>query len=64
MTKQQSLIDCLSLTEAAQRLGVSVRTIRRQIEGGGIPSIKIGRRHVIRNSSLAEFLTASEARVV
>lgn len=63
MTKQQILIDCLSLAEAAQRVGVSVRTIRRQIERGGIPSIKIGRRHVIRNSSLVEFLAASEARV-
>lgn len=62
MTTAQSLIECLSLAEAAERLGVSVRTIRRQIAIGGIPSIKIGRRHVIRNSSLAEFLAASEAR--
>lgn len=63
MISQQNLHECLSLHEVAGRLGVSVRTIRRQVKAGELPSLKIGRRHLIRSNTLAEFLAASEARV-
>lgn len=33
----------LSATEAAERLGISLRTVRRRIADGSLPSVRIGR---------------------
>jgi excisionase family DNA binding protein len=43
----------VSIGVAAATLGVSVRFIRRHIWDGDLPSVKLGRRVLIRSSDLA-----------
>ncbi|MEI8147065.1 MAG: helix-turn-helix domain-containing protein [Alphaproteobacteria bacterium] len=57
VTESQAL---LTFTEAGRRLGVSGRTVRRQIDAGRLQSLKIGRAHRIRPEALDAFLNASE----
>jgi excisionase family DNA binding protein len=45
-----------SVREAAQSLGVSARTIVREIQRGRLSAIRVGRRVLIPAQSLAEFL--------
>ena len=53
-------IDALAISEAARRLAISSRTIHRLIQRGELPSILIGRRRLIRRSSLADWLAGRE----
>ena len=53
-------IDAIAVSEAARRLAISSRTIHRLIKRGELPSILIGRRRLIRRSSLAEWLAGRE----
>jgi excisionase family DNA binding protein len=51
-----------SVREAAESLGVSARTIVREIQRGRIRAIRIGRRVVVPAQSLAEFLNCEHNR--
>jgi excisionase family DNA binding protein len=49
-----------SVKEAAESIGVSARTIVREIQRGRLSAIRIGRRVVVPAQSLADFLTRRE----
>jgi len=52
--------ELLSLQEAADRLGVSVYTVRRWIKDGKLRAIKPGKEYRVRQSDLEEFLRSRE----
>jgi excisionase family DNA binding protein len=54
--------ELLSLPEAADRLGVSVYTVRRWIKDGKLRAFKPGKEYRIREVDLEEFLQAREVR--
>jgi excisionase family DNA binding protein len=45
----------LSVGEAAERLGISERSVFRLLESGELPARKIGRRTLIRADDLERF---------
>ena len=49
---------CLSLQTAAERLGVSVKTVRRLIRDGELQAVKIRSRVVVRESDLAAYISS------
>jgi len=49
---------CHSIQAVAQRLGVSVKTVRRLIEAGDLPAVKIRSRVVVRESDLAAYISS------
>jgi excisionase family DNA binding protein len=49
---------CLSLQEVAQRLGVSIKTVRRLIKDDELPAVKIRSRVVVRESDLAAYISS------
>ena len=53
----------LGLDAAAEKLAVSRRTVVRAIEAGQLPSIKIGRRRLIRREALLTWLASKEGVV-
>jgi excisionase family DNA binding protein len=52
----------LTLPEAADRLRVSARTVRRLVASGQLRVIKIGRRSVVPESEVEAFLAAAFRR--
>jgi excisionase family DNA binding protein len=54
--------ELLSLPEAANRLGVSVYTVRRWIKDGKLRAFKPGKEYRVREADLEEFLRAREVR--
>jgi len=50
----------LGLNTAAEKLAVSRRTVVRAIEAGDLPSIRIGRRRLIRREALLTWLASKE----
>ena len=48
MSKQNTLPEMISITEAAERLGVNHFTIRRAINRGEIPAYRLGTGRTIR----------------
>ena len=54
--------ELLLLQEAADRLGVSVYTVRRWIKEGKLRAFKPGKEYRIREADLEEFLRAREVR--
>lgn len=50
--------NCLAIDEVANHLALSTRTVARLIATGDLPSVKIGRRRVIRASVLNAFLNS------
>ena len=48
MSKQNTLHEMISITEAAERLGVNHFTIRRAINRGEIPAYRLGTGRTIR----------------
>jgi excisionase family DNA binding protein len=49
---------CLSLQVVAQRLGVSIKTVRRLIRDGELQAVKIRSRVVVRESDLAAYISS------
>jgi excisionase family DNA binding protein len=54
--------ELLSLHEAAERLGVSVYTVRRWIKDGKLRAFKPGKEYRVREPDFEEFLRAREVR--
>lgn len=54
-------IGAVSLSEGAQRCGVSLSTMKSLCRSGEIRSLRIGRRRLITLQALADFLIAREA---
>jgi excisionase family DNA binding protein len=54
--------ELLPLPEAAERLGVSVYTVRRWIKDGKLKAFKPGKEYRVREGDLEEFLAAREVR--
>jgi excisionase family DNA binding protein len=50
----------LGLNSAAEKLAVSRRTVVRAIEAGQLPSVKIGRRRLVRREALLTWLANKE----
>ena len=51
----------ISVQAAAIKLGVSTRFIGKLIASGELPSVKIGRRRLIREAALQSFVARREA---
>src|SRR5215204_6771143 len=54
--------ELFALPEAAERLGVSVYTVRRWIKDGRLKAFRPGKEYRIREADLEEFLAAREVR--
>lgn len=52
-------IEWLSTQEAAERLGVSTRTLYRLIDSGELPAYKIGRVIRLQRAEVDDFITRS-----
>ena len=50
----------LGLNSAAEKLAVSRRTVVRAIEADDLPSVKIGRRRLVRREALLAWLASKE----
>ena len=55
--------ECLSLQEASCRLGVCVRTIRREIDRGRLPAFRVGRNLRIQLSELRRYMESEAVTV-
>lgn len=58
---QEVLLDMLTPREAIPVLRLSRSTFHRHLRNGTIPSVKLGRRRLIRRSDLIKLLTPKEA---
>ncbi|MDO8608219.1 MAG: helix-turn-helix domain-containing protein [Phaeospirillum sp.] len=54
--------ELLSLNATCAYTGLSISTIKRRIEGGEIPALKVGRKVVIRRTDVDAWLSALPAR--
>ncbi len=50
----------LNVTAAAKELGLGVSTLRALIQRGALPTVRLGRRVLIRPEMLARFVRAAE----
>jgi excisionase family DNA binding protein len=57
----QQLPGALTLAQAAQRLGVSSRTLARMAKSGEVRTVRLGRRVLVSTSELARLLESAEA---
>jgi excisionase family DNA binding protein len=55
-------LKCVSVSEAAEHLGVGPLTIRRLIKNGKLRAAHVGRRVTIRLSDLEAFLVSNEVQ--
>jgi excisionase family DNA binding protein len=60
---QQAADELLSLTQAAQHVGVSKATIRRWITLGHLLMVRVGRRHYVRQDDLATAQASGQGRL-
>lgn len=58
-----SNVVALSVKSAASKLNVSERFIAKLVASGQLPSVKLGRRRLIREASLKAFLDRREVAV-
>ena len=52
----------LTIDESATYSGIGRNTIRRLIDWGKIPVLKVGRKTIIRRDTLEEFLKVNQGR--
>ena len=52
----------LTIDEAASYSGIGRNTIRRLIDWGKLPVLKVGRKTIIRRDTLEEFLKVNQGR--
>jgi excisionase family DNA binding protein len=53
--------DLLNTTEAAKRLGLTVRAVQKMIEAGRLEAKRVGRDYIIMASSLSDIKRKSQA---
>lgn len=56
-----SHLRALSLTEAHQESGISVRMLKKLIDEGKLAGNKVGRKYIVSAQSLAEFVNHKPA---
>jgi excisionase family DNA binding protein len=56
----QHKTEALSILDAAKTLRISKRQVHRLLEEGSLPSFRIGRRRLIRATTLAAFVALLE----
>ncbi len=54
-------VRALSIKSVADKLGVSERYIATLIASGSLPSLKLGRRRLVRETALLAFLAQRES---
>ena len=52
----------LTIEEAAECTGIGRNTMRKLVEWGKLPVLKVGRKTIIRRDTLERFLTVNEGR--
>ena len=57
-------LHCLSITEASRWLGVSIRTVRREIERGRLKAIRVGRAIRISVGELRAYVQRQQMGVL
>jgi excisionase family DNA binding protein len=53
--------DLLNTSEAAERLGLTVRAVQKMIEAGRLQAKRVGRDYIILASSLSDITRKSQA---
>lgn len=54
--------ELLTVREVADRLRIGIRTVEKAIATGELPSIKIGRRRLVTEDGLAQFVRLAARR--
>ena len=52
----------LTIEEAAECTGIGRNTMRKLVEWGKLPVLKVGRKTIIRRDTLERFLTVNQGR--
>jgi excisionase family DNA binding protein len=60
MEKTNESLQLLTLTEAAQLLHVSTKTLQRMIRSGDLPALKVGGQWRLRESQLISWIQSRE----
>jgi len=54
--------DLLTVSEVANYLRITERTVREMIDRGNIPAMKIGKAYRIKRTELEDFIARQEAK--
>ena len=52
----------LTIEEAAEMTGIGRNTMRKLVDWGKLPVLKVGRKTIIRRDTLENFLTVNQGR--
>ena len=52
----------LTIEEAAEMTGIGRNTMRRLVDWGKLPVLKVGRKTIIRRDTLENFMTVNQGR--
>lgn len=52
----------LTIEEAAEMTGIGRNTMRKLVDWGKLPVLKVGRKTIIRRDALESFLTVNQGR--
>ena len=52
----------MTIDEAAEISGIGRNTLRKLVDWGKLPVLKVGRKTVIRSDALERFMTANQGR--
>jgi excisionase family DNA binding protein len=52
----------LTIEEAAEASGIGRNTMRKLVEWGKLPVLKVGRKTIIRRDTLEQFMSANQGR--
>ncbi len=62
MERTNESLQLLTLTEAAQLLHVSTKTLQRMIRSGDLPALKVGGQWRLRESQLISWIQSREGQ--
>jgi excisionase family DNA binding protein len=62
MERTNESLQLLTLTEAAQLLHVSTKTLQRMIRSGDLPALKVGGQWRLRESQLISWIQSREGK--
>jgi excisionase family DNA binding protein len=52
----------MTIEEAAEASGIGRNTMRKLVEWGKLPALKVGRKTIIRRDTLEQFMSANQGR--